>query len=293
MRPFLVLLLIVLFLFIILLFCSTEGFVGSSLITPALQAHYQQFLNFYKPFMTSWEQAVTTSIGLGITQAPLASPKQINLSSTPPPPSQDQMNQHIVQMEKDEKTTFPFITSLPDTLTEQTLPLILELLPHDPSPFKNALQFMNDHLEKAHSGLDAALHPTEGFDGTCQCDPQEIAKIVQQQQQQQAQQQQQQQQAQQQQQLNELDAILTAFTSNTELQQAMSHNQDLVAKSNQIKEDAQSGALFSQFQAPTSTSSYPTTNQYEKWNKDRAEQSGLPAGLIGLINTLQGIHVRN
>ena len=174
MTPFLAILLILFVVVIARLFCVTEGFVDRASQMRAqlapLQSDYQSLVSFYQSFMNIWEQAITASIRMSITQAPLSSPKDTVSASSPPPPSEDQLNQHIPQMEQEgghPPLYFPRITTLPEKLTPETLPAILAIfVPLAGTPaaydrtfdsFNHAMQYVNDNLSGVKQSLDNAL----------------------------------------------------------------------------------------------------------------------------------------
>ena len=268
MRELLILLLL-LFLFLILrLFYCTEGFENPS-IDPDLLTKYQTFLAFYQPFLINWEKAIGTALGMGIQQQPLSSPSQVDSllanKSSPPPFSRIQINTYIDQLSKDQKKSFPPVTdAFPTTIDMSTIPSILKQLPTDPSPYQNALDWMNSQMQKSQQNLPGALAGhIEGFDDTCAqlmpCanDPAFIAKVAE------AQQQQQQQNLIIQE--KELERRLDAFNMNSDLQQSLVLNQSLAAQGDQLKQQAQNGDLIHQIQPTDPTISYSLPAGSNKW----------------------------
>jgi len=212
-----ILCLVLLALVILLLFLpSTEPFVSSS---------YSTFVTFYNAFMIQWEKAITT----------LWSSQQTSQTA----PTRTQLNAELVTLSQSQGTSFPLLTDpLPATMESPSR--ILPLIPTDPAPFIHALTWMNAQMEQAHAQLANALNGVspfrnyEPFTDNCaalkQC-----------------------QQAQEQSDAAELEARLAAFNQNTELHALMQKNQELVAQSKQIQNDAQSGALLNQLNLPTGT----------------------------------------
>ena len=100
--------------------------------------------------------------------------------------------------------------------------MLLQTLPQDPTPFNNALTWMNTQLQKSHASLGTALQglPVESFQDSCQNVAQCIANNPQLAQQL-AQQVTQQQQQQLQQQETQLSKILQSFNANQPLQTAL------------------------------------------------------------------------
>lgn len=163
MTPFLAILLILFVVIVVRLFCVTEGFVDMASQMRAqlapLQSDYRSLVSFHQSFMNIWEQAINASIRMSIKQAPLSSPKDTISSSSPPTPSEDQLNEHIPQMEQEQghpPLYFPRITTLPETLTPETLPAILAILvplagdppvyEHTFDSFNHAMQYVNANL---------------------------------------------------------------------------------------------------------------------------------------------------
>jgi hypothetical protein len=223
--------------------------------------------------MPTWEQAINADIRTNITQPHLTSPKETTSSSSPPTPSEDQLNAHIPQMEKEAghpPLYFPRISTLPETLTPETLPAILTILvplAGDPAvydsmfdPFNHALEYMNNTLSNVSQSLNAALHPSsEGFYADCTCSPEMIANAIQKQKEDEMKDQ-----------VSQITAILKAFTQNTSLQTNLATNQKHVAEMNDIKNKAQSGELLNSYQAPpetgTSAVTYNISPKFSAWD---------------------------
>jgi hypothetical protein len=238
-----------------------------------LQSDYQSLVSFYQSFMPTWEQAINADIRTNITQPPLTSPKETTSSSSPPTPSEDQLNAHIPQMEQEAghpPLYFPRISTLPETLTPETLPAILTILvplAGDPAvydsmfdPFNHALEYMNNTLSNVSQSLNAALHPSsEGFYADCTCSPEMIANAIQKQKEDEMKDQ-----------VSQITAILKAFTQNTSLQTNLAINQKHVAEMNDIKNKAQSGELLNSYQAPpetgTSAVTYNISPKFSAWD---------------------------
>ena len=292
MTPFLAILLILFVVVIARLFCVTEGFVDRASQMRAqlapLQSDYQSLVSFYQSFMNIWEQAITASIRMSITQAPLSSPKDTVSASSPPPPSEDQLNQHIPQMEQEgghPPLYFPRITTLPEKLTPETLPAILAIfVPLAGTPaaydrtfdsFNHAMQYVNDNLSGVKQSLDNALKGSEGFYAGCECSPEMIANAIQAQQKQEVEDQ-----------VGQIRNILNAFKQNGSLQTNLSKNKALVAEMNDIKNKAQSGELLNSYQAPPDTTPSPVTYTVSpKFNAWGAYQKNNPEGAADFAKT--------
>jgi hypothetical protein len=165
---------------------------------------------------------------------------------------------------------FPRISTLPETLTPETLPAILNILvplAGDPAvydsmfdPFNHALEYMNNTLSNVSQSLNAALHPSsEGFYADCTCSPEMIANAIQKQKEDEMKDQ-----------VNQITAILKAFTQNTSLQTNLATNLLHVAEMNDIKNKAQSGELLNSYQAPpetgTSAVTYNISPKFSAWD---------------------------
>jgi hypothetical protein len=239
---------VLLFILVVLrLFTIHEGFEVNSLDQEFINK-YKSFISFYNPFMVSWNRAISSSIALDTVQKPLTSPSQITTSS-PPQPSSDEMNQYITQLTQKLNIQLPQYTDpFPQEIDTTMLNTIIDKIPNDVTPFLNALNWMNGHLSKAHDGLGNALQgkssQVEGFDscqdiGQCIANnPALISQISNQISQKQKQSQ------------SDLEAQITAkldnFNSNQDLQNAFKLNNDLLEKSQDIQNKAQSGELFKQ-----------------------------------------------
>jgi len=231
-----------------------EGFesptpTSSNTVRPEIMKDYEAFAAFYRPFLVNWERAMVTSYGLEKPQPSLDKVSTQTLS----PPSRADLNAYITKLSQEKGVAYPPLTeSLPDTIAQPTLSLLLTLVPPDAAPYVNALTWMNTQLDAAHQGLDN-IKPVEGFiwarmkglpqhhegfeleafetcDQIAKCmDARDQAKQVSQEQ--------------------ELIRRLAAFHTPA-LQAAMAQNKALVEKSEQIQKQAQSGALLSQFSLP-------------------------------------------
>ena len=291
MTPFLAILLILFVVIVARLFCVTESF--ADMVSPMraqlapLQSDYQSLVSFYQSFLPTWEQAINADIRTNITQPPLTSPKDMISSTSPPIPSNDQLNEHIPQMEREAghpPLYFPRINMIPETLTPETLPAILAILVPLSSdstsipvaydrifdPFNHALEYMNNNLSNVSQSLNAALKGTsEGFYADCTCSPEMIANAIQKEKNREMEDQ-----------VTQMTEILKAFTQNTSLQSNLAINKKLVAEMNDIKNKAQSGELLNSYQAPPeagpSAVTYdisPTFNAWDVYKKDHPEEA--------------------
>lgn len=258
----LLILLILLFILVILnlVFCDNfEGFQTATVIIPlkpdTVQG-YKNFLLFYNPFCANWQKAIISSIASDTPQEPLTSPSQVSATGAPSStPSSADMNAYINQLSQQiGKTLPPVCKTIPDTVDSINIAQIIPFIPTDITPFLNALNWMNEQLEKAHSGLSTALQggkpQTEGFDNaSCQnmasCfanDPALITQIAKELAGQNAQvivQQEQQ-----------LMTLLSPFLTTQALSDAFKQNELLVQKSQEIQNQAQSGELINQINIP-------------------------------------------
>jgi hypothetical protein len=222
-------------------------------IDPKVAQEYDAFTKFFNQFQTNWEKAVISSIASDAPQQPLTSPSQIQSSQTPPEPSDSEKAEYVKILSVKEGTVFPQILSpLPNTLTPANISQIIQQIPTDTTPYSNALEYMNGNLMKGHANLDKALQGgtlTEGFQESCsdvaQCiqnNPALIAQIAQASAAASAQNLQAQE--------AQLIQKLQNFTKNTQLSDQITLNQQLVDKSQDIQNQAQSGALINRINVP-------------------------------------------
>lgn len=256
-------------LVLIHLFVVKESFQNIQLDPDVIQG-YNNFLSFYNSFCPNWQKAIISSIAADTPQEPLTSPSQAN-TGTAPTPSEQEQNSYIQKLSIILNQKFPPICiDLPQQIDSNTLPQIIQQIPTDPQPYMNALTWMNSQLSKAHSNLNSALQgqQTEGFDDMCQDISQCIANNPQLAQQI-AQQMVQQQQESIQQQEQEVITKVTPFISMPGLAQALAENLDLVKKSQDIQNQAQSGQLLNQVNVPGSDSqiTYNTPNGGDSLSK--------------------------
>jgi hypothetical protein len=270
----LLILLILLFILVILnLFTYTvnEGFkeaeavavavaVASEKITPEIQSAYKKFLSFYTAFITSWEKVISSStIANSPPQEPLTSPSQVSqiANYSPPSPSVTDMNAYITQLTQQLNQPLPPLgITFPQTIDTKNISQIIAQMPTDSTPFINALNWMNQQLEKSHANLGSALQGNkpeiEGFDSqdtTCQnissclaSNPQLIAEIAQELDNKDKESIQQQEQ--------QLTSLIQPFISSETLLSSLQQNQVLLKKSQDIQNQAQSGELVNQINVP-------------------------------------------
>jgi hypothetical protein len=211
-----------------------EGFDSKS-----LDGIYKEFMDFYIPFCKIWHQSIITAMLINIPQKALTSPKQVASSSIPTVSDLD-MDKFIASLAQEiGKVLPPICTDLPEKISVQNIEDVTDKIPTDATPYINALEWMNMHMKKAHTGLDAALKGkrVEGFDcqqlERCLAENPSLLK-----------------QAQRdfiEDQRNLLSArIIQFFSKRDTLIDLMRENNELVAKSNKIKEQAQSGEILNQ-----------------------------------------------
>ena len=271
----LVLLLIILIVLVLRLFVVKEGFEnGENTLPSDLVQNYKKFLDFYNPFSTNWQKAITTSLATEIQQQPLTSPSQAaalaDSNQTIPQPSEAEFNDYVAKLSQQLNQTLPPMPKqLPQQLDRGNLRDVIKSLPNDSKPFLNALNWMNTNLDKSHANLNVALQggKIEGFEeqDQAQCpdisncilnNPAVLNQIAE---------------AQEnlsnkknkeslQQQIDQLQTKLNRFTTNQALYQALNTNNDLVKKSEEIQRQAQSGELINQINVPGGN----TVTKYEK-----------------------------
>ena len=250
----LLILLILLFILVILrLFIVKEGFEDISQNTIN---DYNKFIQFYNQFMTNWGKAITTSILSDTPQEPLTTPGQV---SNPPTPSQNDMNLYINTLSTSLHTQLPQITDLfPNTIDDKILPNIISRIPDNSVPYINALKWMNEQLEKAHSNLNI----TDNFEDMCQdistCianNPDLIAKIAE------AQTNREKDQIA----TNEkkLSTLIASFFSNDQLELFLQKNTELIKKTEDIQQQAENGQLTSHFTSQLASKSNVDQTKYD------------------------------
>ena len=219
---------ILLFIFIGLLFISSYVNEPFDNTDTAFITKYAAFMTFYNAFMPNWKQAIITSYG---TSQPAGQP----MSN----PTTEQMNEYIDQLSQKEKLKFPLITTpLPTATNLQDILAIQNVIPRDSTAIKNALEWMNANLVKAHASMNDALKNIqafidfEPFNDIC-AQIQSCAQVQQCQQQQQ-----------QQQEMDTKKWMTPIFDSVTILQPLLDQNNRLIAKSKEIQAKAQSGDLL-------------------------------------------------
>lgn len=246
----------ILLIWVIWVHNQTETFITEPVlpaIDPKLVATYQTFATtIYNPFLLNWQNAIVSLVTADIPQEPLTSPSQTSSASAPIPP-QHQMNAYIENLSQQIGKPLPPITDpLPETIDILTFSTIAPKIPKDPIPYTNALTWMNQKMEDAHTKLQSALKGEsftnlEGFDNqicqdVSQCfhdNPQfaqQCAAAIQTQQKETQQ--------------NVTDQ-LAQFMKNPGFQAALQSNQQLIAQSKQVQDQAKSGELLNQVNLPT------------------------------------------
>lgn len=206
-----------------------EGFDKGTL-NPQLFSTYQKFLPLMTNFMTAWRIFLITSQSMTTTIQPLAKPSDRVTSIKPPEPTEKELNDHAKELSQTEGKEFPFLTPLTPITTEDELsiPLLQKVVPLSEKPYLNALKWMNDALEKSHATLEAALKGSQvdGFDGEAicqqivQCQSKQSEDIQQ-----------------------KLIDRMNKLIDNQEFLELLKKNKELIAKSKQIQNQAQSGTL--------------------------------------------------
>ena len=252
MTVLIVLLLFILILFIIRLCIVQEGFEQTRTLDPALLQSYNQFIDFYNPFLVNWEKSIITSLSINAPPPDaLKSPSLIgNSTRKPTTPSRAEINAYITELSTTLGKPLPPMTDpLPATLDTGSFSAIKKLVPKDAKAHINALEWMNENIASSHADLKSAMqvdhfYNIEGFEDTlcpavtkCIDEQQSLANTRQNKEKQQENQQFVEQQT-------ELQSALDKFNKNTKVTQLMNENHALVEKSNTIKNQAQSGDLF-------------------------------------------------
>ncbi len=220
---------------------QNEGFANE------LEQQYEQFAQFYNQFMTQWEQALQTYMVSNQTQQPLTSPSQVSQINPNQRPNQADLNQAVEDLSSNNRQTYPSSQSytFPEKLPQDPDKMleISQNIPTDSQPYINALNWINSNLDKSHGNLKKALQGNytpsndEGFISE-QC-------LAQQNQVQECQQEEQKEKVEKA--TNTIQQKLQSFFSNqNELMGAWQKNQELVSKSKEIQNQAQSGDLLKQ-----------------------------------------------
>jgi hypothetical protein len=176
MNYLLLILLTLLFILVVLrFFVVEEGFQNIQLQQTTIN-NYNRFKDFYNKFMTNWEKAVISSAVADMPQEPLSSPSEAP-TGEPPKPSRNDMNLYVVALAKKINKQLPPVTDLvPEQVDANTLPVISQNIPQDPKLFINALEWMNENLEKSQSDLGSALRGGSIETFQSQCD--DISKCI-------------------------------------------------------------------------------------------------------------------
>ena len=199
-----------------------------------IEAKYNAFAASYNEFLIAWEKAVTTSWSSKIEQPALG---EGDASSKPPQPTNAELNQEITRLVMETGKSFPPLTV---PMPPQFSPSVS--IPADPTPYTNALEWMNQHMRQAQEDLKAAMSGTSSFaDFGPFSEP--FADMCQQMTQCQQQQQQQQQQ--------QMGTRLDRWNSDVALQAALQENKRLTAQAKNTQNQAQSGQLLNQLDLPS------------------------------------------
>jgi hypothetical protein len=228
---------------------------GPAEIDPQVAQEYDSFLKFFNQFQTNWEKAVVSSIASDIQQQPLTSPSQVSSdpSGKPAEPTASEKVEYVQILSAKEGLQFPpILPPLPNTLTPANISQVIQQIPSDTTLYSNALEYMNSNLMKAHDKFDKALTGgslTEGFQESCgdiaKCienNPALLAEIGQAAEKQAAQDLQAQE--------AELLTRIQNFNANPTLNEQAALNQQLVEKSQDIQNQAQSGELVNKINVP-------------------------------------------
>jgi hypothetical protein len=255
----LVILLVLLFILVMIRLVSNkiEGFENTAVepLKKNVVDTYKRFTEFYNSFLSSWEKAIVSSASLDIPREALESPDQ-KPSGTPPTISRDQQNAYATKLSQQLKKPLPPITDpLPPStsINMNMLPELLQRIPKDPTPYQNALSWMNDQLRSSQDNLKKALQGVpfnmESFEdkcnGTSQCliNNEEFIRKVGDQVCSSEKRKQEQDRNQQQ---EELLKRMNAFITNTTLMKSLQDNQALVKQAEKVKQQAESGELYKQ-----------------------------------------------
>jgi hypothetical protein len=219
-----------------------EGFA----LQPETVRTYQQFVSFFNPFMANWEKAITTAVGL-------ERPAPTESSAQPPAIQRAELNQYISLLSQKLDAKLPPIRDpLPAELTPSFLVEFSELLSAS-YEYRQAIDWMNQKIRKSHAELEKTragegFH-VEGFapsDQMCadvvECiekNPQlleRLAKAANRQTEKKS--------------ASEQEVLIKQMSQilgNNGISSALSQNASLLAKSDQIQNQAKSGDLLPSF----------------------------------------------
>ena len=227
-----------------------------------LDKNYKIFVDIYNTFMINWEKALITLIGLNNVSPDAATNATTDAPTKPAMPSRNEINLYIKNLTSKLNMILPEVTDpFPKTIDVNKIdPTLLKKIPSDPIPYINALTWINTNLEKTHRDLESAMKgkKTEGFYtegfyteeftigehdiedfGIEGFDTNEMCQqylSCQQQNEKQIQQ--------------SINTALLNFINNKQLLDAFARNKELIAKSEKIKKQAESGDLLKQLQLP-------------------------------------------
>lgn len=267
--------------FLTILFVLVYGLLrveeGFETIQPKTQAMYKNFVAFYRPFMVNWEKAITTAVGL-------ERPAPTESSTTVPAPTLKELNQYIAILSQKLDTSLPPIrsTPLPDELTPSFLPEFSALL-NKKSDYQRAIEWMNQQLEESHAQLQQTKtgegFEVEGFspsESMCadvvaciENNPELLDRLAK------AQQANTEKRSATQQ--EELLQKMEQLLGNNALSSGLSKNASLVAKSDEIQNQAKSGKLLDSLSLGSkedspSFSLPPGANKLEELKKNNPDQ---------------------
>jgi len=246
---------ILLCLLIIISFFGREYFVAP--LDPAFIEKYNQFIEFYNPFMENWTTSITNSLASDTKVKPASSPTSNATSTSPPQPTNAEMNTYIQTLSTKEKKPFPPITDpFPTISTAEDLIPIQSQMPKDSKPFKNALDWMNSNLVSSHEKVEGALSAIgniQGFEDICQqittCQQTQTTATTQ-----------------------DMTSVFSSFDTD-ELRTSLQKNKTLIAKSKDLQNKAQNGSLVPS--APKRVSPYRMpggSDKLQRMKEDDPEQ---------------------
>lgn len=263
--------------------CIKEGFEDTNTNdtndTNENKEKYKKFSVFYNTFLDTWEKTIVTSIGLDKPQeASQESPKKPISSLKPDTPTRTEINQYINKLSKTLGPLPPLTDPLPERTDFKDVSTIMPLIPKDPKPFQNALDWVNSKIEESHEKLKSSLKGehfmnfdmnfesfTTQFDtlekfvendtnDTCQkiANCPQVEKCMKQKQM--------------------VDkktffTLLDTFLTNEPLMKASEKNETLMAESKKIENQAKSGDLLSKLDLPSDTVTYELPKGSDKLSK--------------------------
>jgi hypothetical protein len=247
MKHYFIVLLVSILILTILCMKQVDGFED---VDPVVQEKYKKFVAFYNPFQVNWKKAVISSAASEVEIQPLTSPSQTS-NADAPTFSSSELNARVEEIARKINQPLAYLTEPLPPMLDMSMIKTIQLTPE---PYLNAMKWMNGKMEESQANMASALQgkKPEGFADMCeqidQCTQQQQGRLLQQQ--------------------KQLGNQFDQITMNPSLQQAWKQNRILVAASEKIKGQAQSGDLLNQLNLPAEPKiKYTLPKGSDKWAK--------------------------